>query len=53
MPIVAQRCLDLSEKLYKYGPGREIEVRFRELCYEMPQTLEISSSRHCMESVHL
>ena len=27
MPIVVQRCLGLSEKLYKYGETREIEVR--------------------------
>ena len=36
MPIVAQRCLGLSEKLYKYGPAREIEVPFHKLL-EMPQ----------------
>ena len=46
MPIVAQRCLGLSEKLYKYGPAREIEVCFK-LCY-MPQ-----KPAYDMELVHL
>ncbi len=36
MPIVVQRCLGLSEKLFKYGASCEIEVHLSRPPCAMP-----------------
>ena len=48
MPIVVQRCLGLSEKLFKYGASREIEVH---LSHAVPQMLLSYAAGACPSPV--